>query len=97
MPWYGWIAIVAGIVALLALAQWRGWIELRGVDNGRGSGNGMFGFADEVFHPTKHEAMKDLAQQTELPAPRRRRATARSTSTRGACGSISTTAASVVG
>jgi hypothetical protein len=69
MPWYGWIAIVAGIVALLALAQWRGWIELRGVDNGRGSGNGMFGFADEVFHPTKHEAMKDLAQQTELPAP----------------------------
>ena len=69
MPWYGWIAIGVVVVAALAVAQWRGWIELRGVDNGRGSGNGMFGFADEVFHPTKHEAMKDLAQQTELPAP----------------------------
>lgn len=69
MPWYGWLAIGLVAVALLAVAQWRGWIELRGVDNGRGSGNGMFGFADEVFHPTKHEAMQDLAQQTELPAP----------------------------
>ena len=69
MPWYGWIVIGVVVVAALAIAQWRGWIELRGVDNGRGSGNGMFGFADEVFHPTKHEAMKDLAQQTELPAP----------------------------
>ena len=57
----------------------------------------MFGFADEVFHPTKHEAMKDLAQQTELPAAAPAPATARSTSTRDACGSISTTAASVVG
>lgn len=69
MPWYGWIAVAVVAIVLLAVAQWRGWIELRGVDHGRSSGNGMFGFADEVFHPTKHEAQQDLVQQTELPAP----------------------------
>ena len=51
------------------IAQRRGWIDLRGTARGRGSGNGVFGFADEVFHPTKHEAQRIVAVESELPAP----------------------------
>ena len=69
MPWYGWIALVAVVLTAGAVAQHRGWIELRGTAKGRGSGNGAFGFADEVFHPSKHEAQRHLVQQSELPAP----------------------------
>jgi len=68
MPWWGWVVLGAVFVGAIAVAQWRGWIELRGT-NGRGSGNGALGFADEVFHPTKHEAQKIAAAETELPAP----------------------------
>ena len=35
MPWYGWLALGVIAVAAIAVAQWRGWIELRGVDAGR--------------------------------------------------------------
>lgn len=59
----------AVLVGAVGFAQWRGWIELRGTNQGRGSGNGAFGFADEVFHPTKHEAQKVAAVEAELPAP----------------------------
>jgi hypothetical protein len=69
MPWWGWIVLGVAFVGAIAVAQWRGWIELRGTNQGRGSGNGAFGFADEVFHPTKHEAQKIAAVETELPAP----------------------------
>ncbi|QEO08951.1 hypothetical protein [Protaetiibacter larvae] len=69
MPWWVWVLCTTAAVALVALAQWRGWIELRGVDRGRGSGGGPFGIMDEVFHPTRHEAQQDLARQTVLPAP----------------------------
>lgn len=69
MPWWGWVVLGAVFVGAIALAQWRGWIELRGTSQGRGSGNGAFGFADEVFHPTKHEAQQALAAEAELPAP----------------------------
>lgn len=57
------------IVGAIAVAQWRGWIEMRGTNQGRGSGNGGFGFADEVFHPSKYEAQKIVAAEKELPAP----------------------------
>ncbi len=69
MPLWFWIALGAVAVALIAVAQWRGWIELRGTNQGRGSGNGALGFADEVFHPTKHEAQMIAAAETALPAP----------------------------
>jgi len=68
MPWW-WIVLGAVVVGAAAVAQWRGWIELRGTNRGRGSGNGAFGFADEVFHPTKHEAQKIAAAEAELPSP----------------------------
>lgn len=69
MPWWGWVVLGVVFVGVVALAQWRGWIDLRGTHQGRGSGNGFFGFADEVFHPTKHEAQQALAAEAELPAP----------------------------
>ncbi|TXK19028.1 hypothetical protein [Homoserinibacter sp. GY 40078] len=69
MPWYVWVGIGVLLVAGVVVAQVLGWIELRGVDRGRGSGAGALGFVDEVFHPTKHEAQQELVQQTELPAP----------------------------
>jgi len=68
MPTWFWIVLGAVFVAVIAVAQWRGWIDLRGTNQGRGSGNGALGFADEVFHPTKHEAQKVAAAETELPA-----------------------------
>src|SRR5690606_41513941 len=69
MPWWGWVALGVVFIGAVAVAQWRGWIELRGTNQGRGSGNGAFGFADDVFHPTKHEAQKIAAIGNALPAP----------------------------
>ncbi|PZQ89102.1 MAG: hypothetical protein DI534_10060 [Leifsonia xyli] len=69
MPFWGWLILGAVVLGAGAVAQWRGWIELRGTNQGRGSGNGVVGFGDEVFHPTKHEAQMVAAVEAELPAP----------------------------
>ncbi|WP_166867038.1 MULTISPECIES: hypothetical protein [unclassified Salinibacterium] len=70
MPWFGWMALSALFVVGIAVAQWRGWIELRGNARGTGTGaGGAIGALDEVFAPTRHEAQRELQQQTELPAP----------------------------
>lgn len=89
MPWYGWLILGVLFAAGIAVAQWRGWIELRGNARGHSTGAGAFGALDEVFAPTRHEAQRELEQQSELPAPLRSRAIRRSTSMRGVCASES--------
>lgn len=69
MPWYGWLILGVLFAAGIAVAQWRGWIELRGNARGHSTGAGAFGALDEVFAPTRHEAQRELEQQSELPAP----------------------------
>ncbi len=69
MEWWGWLLIAAGVVALGAIAQRVGWIDLRGDGRRGGSGGGLVGIGDEVFNPTRHEASIELDRQTTLPAP----------------------------
>lgn len=69
MEWWGWVLIGVGVVALGALAQRAGWIDLRGDSRRGGSGGGLVGIGDEVFNPTRHEASIELDRQTTLPAP----------------------------
>ena len=70
IEWWGWVLIVLGIGTLGAIAQRRGWIDLRGDASRRGgSGGGLVGIGDEVFNPTRHEASIELDRQTTLPAP----------------------------
>ncbi len=70
MPWFGWLTLGVLFAAGIAIAQWRGWIELRGSGRGHSTGaGGAVGALDEVFAPTRHEAQRELQQQTELPAP----------------------------
>lgn len=69
MEWWGWALIGVGVVALGALAQRLGWIDLRGDSRRGGGGGGLVGIGDEVFNPTRHEAQLELDRQTTLPAP----------------------------
>jgi hypothetical protein len=73
LPLVDWL-IFAGIVVVLiglgVLAQLKGWIDL-GNKSARsgGSGGGIAGIGDEVFHPARYEAQLEQDRQTLLPAP----------------------------
>ncbi|MFN4001036.1 hypothetical protein [Microcella sp.] len=69
MDWWGWALLGAAVMALGAIAQRAGWIDLRGDGRRGGSGGGLVGIGDEVFNPTRHEASIELDRQTTLPAP----------------------------
>jgi hypothetical protein len=66
-PWLvallGLVALAVGIEALLRAER------RPRVPNGHGGGGGTFGIIDEVFAPTRHEALQELERQRELPAP----------------------------
>ena len=47
-----WLIIGGIIVAFLAVAQWRGWVDLTGKHESSG-GMGLLGLADELFHACK--------------------------------------------
>jgi len=67
----GWVVLVVAIVviALLVVANALGWIDLSNKGSSSGSGGGIAGIGDEVFHPTRHETQLELDRQTILPAP----------------------------
>lgn len=67
-PWII-IVIVVALAALVWVAQHFGWIDLSNKSRTSGSGGGIAGIGDEVFHPTRHEAQVELDRQTILPAP----------------------------
>ncbi|MFD1715934.1 hypothetical protein ACFSBZ_15780 [Amnibacterium flavum] len=62
--------IVAGVAVAAITAM---SIAARGSSRpARGSGSigsGMFGVADEIFAPARHEAQLEVERQTSLPAP----------------------------
>lgn len=69
MEWYWWLAIVAGVLALLVLLQKLKLVDFRGTGR-RGSGaGGLMSLGDEIFAPTRHEAAQERARETILPAP----------------------------
>ena len=67
----GWITlgVLLAIAGLVYLAQAQGWIDLTNKNRSSGSGGGIGGIGDEVFHPTRFEAQVELDRQTILPAP----------------------------
>lgn len=66
-----WIALTIGaaVVALVYVANRMGWVDLSNKNRSSGSGGGIAGIGDEVFHPTRFEAQVELDRQTILPAP----------------------------
>ncbi|WP_154796298.1 hypothetical protein [Occultella kanbiaonis] len=65
-----WLVAVLGLVALAVGIEALLRAERRPRDRrGEGYGGGTFGIIDEVFAPTRHEALQELEQQRELPAP----------------------------
>ena len=68
MDWIIAGAVVAALIPLGMLAQRKGWIDLSGGGVRRGGGVSL-GAVDEVFAPTRHEALQELERQTELVAP----------------------------
>jgi hypothetical protein len=71
VEWAIFGGVLAVLVALGALAQRKGWIDVTGKHaGGRGGGvAGLMGGVDEVFAPTRHEAQQELDRQSSLPAP----------------------------
>lgn len=69
VPGWGWLLIAGGVIALAVLSHRLGWIDLSDKSRRGGSGPGVMGIGDEVFHPTRHEAQVELDRQTVLPAP----------------------------
>ena len=67
-PWIA-LAICAAIVLLVYVANRAGWVDLSNKNRSSGSGGGIAGIGDEVFHPTRFEAQVELDRQTILPAP----------------------------
>jgi len=69
MPFWGWVLVALGLFALAVVAHRLGWVDLSDKSRRGGSGPGVIGIGDEVFHPTRHEAQVELDRQTSLPAP----------------------------
>lgn len=67
-PWTVAVIVVA-VAVLCFLAQRLGWIDLSNKSRSNGSSGSALGIGDEVFHPTRHEALVELERQTVLPAP----------------------------
>lgn len=68
-PWLV-ILIIVGVVAVFYVAQHVGLIDLTNKSKtSGGSGGGIAGIGDEVFHPTRHEAQVEMDRQSILPAP----------------------------
>ncbi len=72
MDWLIFAGIVVVLIALVVLAQLRGWIDLGNKSarsGGSGSGGGLVAIGDEVFNPARYESQIELDRQTILPAP----------------------------
>jgi hypothetical protein len=71
VDWLIFAGIVVALIALGVLAQKMRWIDLSSTNaKGRsGSGGGLAGIGDEVFHPAKYESQLEMDRQTILPAP----------------------------
>jgi hypothetical protein len=67
-PWILGVIVVV-VVALVIVAQLRGWIDLSNKATSSGTSGSVMGIGDEVFNPTRHEAQVELDRQTVLPAP----------------------------
>lgn len=61
------LIVIGGIVALVAILQFAGLIDLR--DKRRSGSSGAFVAIDEVFFPTRAEALQEQAREAVLPAP----------------------------
>ncbi|MFC5502430.1 hypothetical protein ACFPJ4_09280 [Lysinimonas soli] len=70
MDWLIFAGILVVLIGLGVLAQFLGWIDLsnKSTTSG-GSGSGLAGIGDEVFHPTRYETQLEQDRQTMLPAP----------------------------
>ncbi len=69
MNWWV-VGVFVALAGLVALGVRLGWIDLSNkARRGSGGFGGVGGPLDEVFAPTRHEAMQELERQTELPAP----------------------------
>ena len=70
VDWLIFAGIVVVLIGLCVLAQRKGWIDLgnKSTRSG-GSGGGIAGIGDEVFHPARYESQLELDRQTILPAP----------------------------
>jgi len=69
MDWLIFAGIAVAAVALGALAQRMGWIDLSDKGTRRGGGTSPMVIGDEVFHPARYESQLELDRQTVLPAP----------------------------
>lgn len=67
MEW--WPLLVIASALAVAVAQWRGWIDLTG-KHSSGSGD-PFGAIDEIFAPYRHEiqSQRDLERHLAAPSP----------------------------
>jgi len=68
MDWIIAGAVVVAMIPVLIFAQRHGWIDLSG-GNARRGGSASLGAIDEVFAPTRHEAVQEQERQTALTAP----------------------------
>ncbi|WP_139415446.1 hypothetical protein [Agromyces laixinhei] len=69
MDWWMWLLIAAVVLAFVAFAVRRGWIDLSDKTKRGGGGGGVLMIGDEVFAPRKHEAQIELERESRLPVP----------------------------
>jgi hypothetical protein len=70
VDWLIFAGIAVALIGLGILAHLKGWIDLSNKSTSSGgSGAGLAGIGDEVFHPTRYETQLELDRQTMLPAP----------------------------
>ena len=69
MDWWIGLVILGVVVVACVIGQLTGVMEFHTGANWRRSAGNVMGPIDGLFAPNRQEAMRELQEQTELPAP----------------------------
>lgn len=67
--WIWWVVVPAVLVVVAVIGQRIGVMDFRQSKDWRRTSGNILGPLDNIFAPSRHEAMQERERQTELPAP----------------------------
>lgn|GEM_PF-2761097 len=67
--WIWWLIVPAAVAVVAVVGQKAGIMNFRQSSDWRRTSGNIMGPLDDIFAPSRHEAMLEQERQTQLPAP----------------------------